>query len=215
MAAALAVLVRNKEKYVIIKPGGGVDKEQSPVVLLGRIVYLSIYDKITNLSTSSPTFLSRSSKYPKVTPTNVADALDFFRTFKFACLMPVFWMLFDQQGSAWVLQAQRMSLPTWIQPEQLGVCNTAFVLGMLPVMENIVYPVAERRGFRVTSLRRMGAGMVLAGGAFVISAAVEVAIQNNPPNTVGFGYQIPQYLVLTVAEIGVSTTGLEVRMDGR
>ena len=115
---ALALLAWSRQReYVIIMPGGkGNDDDKasskppsSPVALLCRIVSLSTYDKISNLlSPPSASFLSRSLKYPRVNDGNVRDAEDFFRTIKFAALMPAFWMLFDQQGSAWVLQAKRM-----------------------------------------------------------------------------------------------------------
>jgi len=123
--------------------------------------------------------------------------------------MPFFWMLFDQQGSAWVLQAKKMKLPAYVKAEQLGVCNTAFVLALLPLMENWVYPYLDRRGLKPTPLRRMCCGMALAGFAFLISGAVQVKIDNSPEESVFFTHQIPQYLILTIAEIGVSTTGLE------
>ncbi|GMI44901.1 hypothetical protein TrCOL_g3163 [Triparma columacea] len=200
----------------------------SPVALLGRIVYLSTVDlvsttfsSLTSSFTSSTSSSSSSSSTPKsflsrsllrsssITPTQVSSASDFFRTTPFVILMPFFWMLFDQQGSAWVLQARRMDLPTWIQPEQLGVVNTAFVLAVLPVLEQYVYPEIERRGVKVTSLRRMGLGMVLAGVAFLASALVEITILSRPENSVPVAMQIPQYLILTLAEVGVSTTGLE------
>ncbi|GMH58253.1 hypothetical protein TrRE_jg757, partial [Triparma retinervis] len=174
-----------------------------PSLMMSGALFILIRNK------SSYSFLHRALSPPSITPLSISLASDFFRTFKFALLMPAFWMLFDQQGSAWVLQAKRMSLPGWLQPEQLGVCNTAFVLAMLPLVESYAYPAIERRGAKVTSLRRMGAGMVLAGVAFVMSAALEVRILSSPPHSVSFALQVPQYLVLTAAEIGVSTTGLE------
>ena len=36
-------------------------------------------------------------------------------------MLPIFWMLYDQQGSVWTLQATRMALPYGIQPEQMNV----------------------------------------------------------------------------------------------
>ena len=215
MAAALAVLVNSKPSYVVIKPDPSAPT--SPVAVILRILMAATTDLLTSCGRSSSTaprsFLDRATRSSSSTinQAEVADAKDFFRTIKFVLLMPLFWMLFDQQGSAWVLQAKRMDVPGWLEAEQLGVCNTGFVLVLLPIMEKKVYPWLSSIGREPTPLRRMGLGMFFGGASFIVSALVETSIQNSPPHSVPVFIQLPQYLILTIGEIGVSTTGLEVR----
>lgn len=57
----------------------------------------------------------------------VADAIALWRLAQVLAVLPIFWMLFDQQGSAWTLQAEAMNLHG-LQPEQMGVVNPVLVL---------------------------------------------------------------------------------------
>jgi dipeptide/tripeptide permease len=127
--------------------------------------------------------------------------------------MPIFWMLYDQQGAAWVLQSQRMRLPPYMEAEQLGVLNTIFVLVLLPTFENGLYPWLKTKGLEPTQLTRMTVGMFLGAVAFIMSGLLEVAIikskKEDGTSDISAFWQTPQYFVLTVAELGVSTTGLE------
>ena len=139
-------------------------------------------------------------------------------------LLPVFgfiiafWMLFDQTGSAWVLQAERMNgslaflgLDTELLPSQLQFANPALVLLLIPLFSYVVYPFVSRF-VAVTPLRKIGLGIVLAGAAFAISGLLERAITaaeatGEPvPHRL---WQLVPYLVLTAAEVLVSITSLE------
>ncbi len=89
-------------------------------------------------------------------------------------LLPVclFWALFDQTGSSWVLQAARMELHG-MQPDQLGALNPLMVMGLIPLFAIGIYPALERRGMNVSPLRKMTVGMFLTGLSFVASAVIE------------------------------------------
>mmetsp|Transcript_29575 Transcript_29575/g.90483 ORF Transcript_29575/g.90483 Transcript_29575/m.90483 type:complete len:228 (+) Transcript_29575:865-1548(+) len=112
--------------------------------------------------------------------------------------LPVFWALYDQQGSVWVQQANDMRTG-WLQPEQLGVFNPIFVLVLLPFFDGVVYPFFDP----VTPAARVRAGMVFAALAFVVAAAVDASL---PLHVL---WQLPQIFLISVAEILVSVTGLE------
>lgn len=58
-------------------------------------------------------------------------------------VLPAFWMLFDQQSSSWTLQAKHMNR-YGLEPEQIGVINPVLIMILLPVMEKIVYPTAQK-----------------------------------------------------------------------
>jgi proton-dependent oligopeptide transporter, POT family len=127
----------------------------------------------------------------------------------FACVT-AFWALFDQHGSSWVLQAQRMDLSlggSTLKASQLSALNPAMVLLIIPFFQRVAFPAIERRGVRVTPLGKMTAGMFVAVLSFVSAALVEHAIAGGGrPSAL---WQIPQYFFLTTAEVLVSVTGLE------
>ena len=61
----------------------------------------------------------------------------------------VFWALFFQYGSSWVLQAREMSpavLGLQVVPEQIQVLNAVFVLLLIPIFSRVLYPAVERGG---------------------------------------------------------------------
>ncbi|CAN0344040.1 unnamed protein product, partial [Ectocarpus sp. 4 AP-2014] len=123
----------------------------------------------------------------------------------------MFWSLFDQTASAWVLQAEKLELTlplvNWsVTPSQMQATNGLFVLTLVPLFSLVVYPAIDRF-LRVTPLRKIGTGLFVAAASFAISALIEERIQaGETPNV---GWQIPAYLVLTAAEVMVSITMLE------
>jgi len=127
-------------------------------------------------------------------------------------MLPCFWMLYDQQGSVWTLQASRMNLHGIMEPEQINVLNPIGLFLLIPVFDKVVYPALEKRGIDISPLRRMGWGMILVAFAFFISGLVEYVIDyrmENGLSDITVFWQIPQICLMTVAEIFISVTGLE------
>ena len=123
-------------------------------------------------------------------------------------LLPVFWLLYDQQGSIWVIQASEMrNFGGRIQPETMGVINPILILVLLPLFETRIYPALERRDVSTRAPWRMMAGMVVAAAAFVVAGFVDLRV--NSGQRVNILWQLPQLFLITVAEILVSFTGLE------
>lgn len=122
-----------------------------------------------------------------------------------------FWALFFQYGSSWTLQADRMRrdvLGVHIASGQVQTLDAAFVLTLIPVFALFVYPAFERRGVRVTPLRKMSVGMFVTVLSFVAAALVEARLGEAGPAP-HVAWQIPQYLFLTIGEVLVSVTALE------
>ena len=117
--------------------------------------------------------------------------------------LPTFWMLFDQQASAWTLQASTMN-NHGLQPEQMGFFNPVLVLCLIPFFEKIVYS-----RFKLSTTRKMFIGMNIAALSFVFSAIVELIIQGSEKKSISMFLQIPQIISISVGEIFVSITGLE------
>jgi POT family proton-dependent oligopeptide transporter len=123
-----------------------------------------------------------------------------------------FWALFDQKATTWVRQTERMNLALWgdraILATQVQAFNPLLVMAFIPLM-NVLYRVLERRGIKTTTLRRMAVGMFLASLAFVCVALIEAEIVSQGVGKVWFLWQLIPYVIITAAEILVSTTGLE------
>jgi POT family proton-dependent oligopeptide transporter len=120
-----------------------------------------------------------------------------------------FYALFDQTGSAWVLQAKSMDLRMLgveLLPSQVHAVNPILVMVFAPLFAYGVYPAFERV-FPLTPLRKMGIGFFLAGASFLIPAYVEVLIAGGGRPSVW--WQIAAYAVITAAEVLVSITALE------
>uniref|UniRef100_A0A8B9JMY1 Solute carrier family 15 member 1 n=1 Tax=Astyanax mexicanus TaxID=7994 RepID=A0A8B9JMY1_ASTMX len=91
--------------------------------------------------------------------------------------LPMFWALFDQQGSRWTLQATTMdgNFGAFIvQPDQMQTVNPILILVMVPIVDSVVYPLIKKCGLNFTPLKRMTVGMFMAGLAFVAAALVFV-----------------------------------------
>jgi POT family proton-dependent oligopeptide transporter len=124
--------------------------------------------------------------------------------------IPIFWALYDQNGSEFVIQAGKMDLHfmgiEWLQ-EQIQVVNALLILILIPVFSFGIYPLLEHIGIRITALRKIGWGLIVLALTFVLVAWIQQQIDNGV--TLSIGWQLLAYVLLTVAEIFVSITGLE------
>lgn len=123
-------------------------------------------------------------------------------------LIPPFWSLFDQTSSTWVLQGEKM-IPfnlfgLKIGAEEMQSANPALVMLLVPVLTLLIYP---RLGKWASPLRRMSYGMFLGAASYVIVAWLQQRLEAGAQLSVA--WQIAPYIVLTAAEVLVSTTGLE------
>jgi len=120
-----------------------------------------------------------------------------------------FWSLFDQTGSSWILQAEKLNLHwlgfDWL-PSQVQIVNSALVLILIPVFSYGVYPLVGKV-VRVTPLRKMAVGFFISAVAFAIIAWVEQRLAAGEMPSVG--WQAFAYLPLTIGEVLISITCLE------
>lgn len=162
-------------------------------------------------------FLAGTKKYKMVPPTKSENTLSFMQTVRqlskvlivFA-FIPLFWALYDQNGSEWVLQAAKMDLNfmgiTWLS-EQIQVVNAILILVFIPLFSVVVFPTLEKIGIRVTSVRKIGWGFILIVLTFLLSAWIQKQIDAGIK--LNIAWQLLAYAILTASEILVSLTGLE------
>ncbi|ATB27249.1 POT family MFS transporter [Melittangium boletus] len=124
--------------------------------------------------------------------------------------IPFFWMLFDQKASTWVIQARAMDPqvgPFTFQPSQMQFINPALVMILIPLLVGLVYPAFQRAGWELTPLRRMPLGLAVGAVSYAIAGYFQVVLERG--TVLNIAWQLLPYVVLTLAEILVSTTGLE------
>lgn len=126
----------------------------------------------------------------------------------YLCLA-IFFSLFDQTFSSWITQAKKMDLEwlgmKWL-PGQITAANSAMILVFIPLFTYVIYPLLGKF-FRLTILRKIGIGLFLMVGAFLVSAWIEQRIVSG--ETPNIKWQLFAYAILTAAEIMVSITFLE------
>ncbi len=121
----------------------------------------------------------------------------------------MFWALFDQTGSAWVLQAQKMDRDwlgiTWL-PSQIQAINPILIMAFIPLFTFVIYPALNKM-FKLTPLRKIAIGLFVTVPAFLIPAWIESRLNAGfQPNIV---WQLLSYTIITAAEVFVSITCLE------
>ncbi|KAL6456008.1 hypothetical protein MHYP_G00358590 [Metynnis hypsauchen] len=124
--------------------------------------------------------------------------------------LPMFWALFDQQGSRWTLQATTMNGDFGgfvVQPDQMQTVNPILILVMVPIVDSAVYPLIKKCGLNFTPLKRMTVGMFMAGLAFVAAALVQIQIDQTLP-------KFPSHSEAQVKFLNMENNPLSVSVDG-
>ncbi|HUG93678.1 MAG TPA: MFS transporter [Planctomycetaceae bacterium] len=87
----------------------------------------------------------------------------------------MFWALFDQTASAWVLQAESMDRTflgvRWLS-SQIQAVNPILILVLIPLFSYVIYPAAGRV-FPLTPLRKVAIGFFVTVPAFAVPALIE------------------------------------------
>lgn len=175
MTLSIIIFILGKPLYKIIKPTGNV------VLNVSKCVSHAIYRKITSKSVKKQYWLDYADdKYDKSLINDIKSALQVMILF---IPIPIFWALFDQQGSRWTFQATRMNGEIGnflIQPDQMQVFNPLLVLVFIPLFETCLYPLMGKIGLR-TPLRILSVGGFLASLSFVAAAFVELNLEKTYP----------------------------------
>lgn len=121
----------------------------------------------------------------------------------------VFWSLFDQSGSSWVLQAENMDR-NWLGvewlPSQIQALNPILILTFIPLFSYVVYPAIDKI-FPLTPLRKISIGLFIMVISFVLVSIAQGKIDAG--ETPSISWQLIAYVFLTAAEVMVSIVCLE------
>ncbi len=127
--------------------------------------------------------------------------------FVFATI-PMFWALYNQTNSSWVLQGLKMTdvniLGLNVGAEQMQSLNPLLILLFVPAFTLFLYP---RLGRFASPLKRMSCGLFLAAVSFVFVALLQKRLEAG--EHLSILWQVWPYVIVTAAEVLVSPTGLE------
>ena len=132
----------------------------------------------------------------------------------FVCTNAMFWAVYSQMGSSFVLQGTAMNGrvgKTTIPAASLNAIDVVSVLFWIPVFEALIFPAMERRGVRTLPLRRMASGYVAACLAMVAAAATEtrrLRVAHSPGGLLPDGttaafsilWQVPHFALVGLSE---------------
>ncbi len=96
-----------------------------------------------------------------------------------------------------------------LDASQVPAMNPFMVMILIPYTSFGLYPFLKKIGIEPTPLRRMTWGMFVTAVAFAAVALVQHAMDDRSEGAVHVGWQLIPYLIITVAEVMVSVTGLE------
>ncbi|MDH4239178.1 MAG: MFS transporter, partial [Phycisphaerae bacterium] len=121
----------------------------------------------------------------------------------------MFFALFYQSESAWVLQAGKMNLrwlgKDWL-PAQMQSVNPVLIMILIPLFSWVIYPALNRL-WTLTPLRKIGIGMFLTAASFLVPVWIEIQLERGGQPSIG--WQFFAYIFLTAAEVMVSITALQ------
>jgi len=204
MALAAIIFFLGRKKYVRVPPSG-INKN--------NFVFISVY-ALTNLGKKQKGQSWLDVAKGVYNPEKVEGVKAVYRVMAVFIFAPIFWAMWDQNLSEWVLQAQKLDrhinlgfTSFTILPGQVQTANPIFLLSFIPLFTYFVYPFLDKIGIKTTPLRRLGTGLALTALSFVIIAFVQESVDKGGHPSVW--WQIFAYVVLSAAEVLVSITGLE------
>ncbi|XP_015707017.1 solute carrier family 15 member 1 [Coturnix japonica] len=179
MAVSLVVFIAGSGMYKKVQPQGNI------MVRVFKCIGFAIKNRFRHRSKEYPKrehWLDwASEKYDKRL---IAQTKMVLKVLFLYIPLPMFWALFDQQGSRWTLQATTMDGDfgaIQIQPDQMQTVNPILIIIMVPVVDAVIYPLIQKCKINFTPLRKITVGMFLAGLAFVAAALLQVQIDKTLP----------------------------------
>jgi proton-dependent oligopeptide transporter, POT family len=204
MALATLIFFSGRKTYVRVPPAG-INKN--------NFVFISLY-ALFNIGKKKKGQALLDVAKTNFDPEKVEGVKAVYRVMAVFAFAPIFWAMWDQNLSEWVLQAEKLNrhidlgfVDFTILPGQVQTANPVFLLSFIPLFTYFVYPFFEKLGIKTTPLRRIGAGLILTALSFVIIALIQTRVDAGEHPSVW--WQIFAYVVLSAAEVLVSITGLE------
>ncbi|KAK0094394.1 hypothetical protein PV326_011048 [Microctonus aethiopoides] len=176
MVISIVIFVVGRPSYKIKRPEGNV------VLNVGKCISHAIYNKISTKGVKRDHWLDHADDHYDVKL--ISDIKSSLQVLKLFLPLPIFWALFEQQGSRWTFQATRMDGEIsgyLIKPDQMQVINPLLILIFIPIFETCIYPLMAKIRLINTPLKKLTTGGLLAGVAFIVSALLELQLEKTYP----------------------------------
>ncbi|RZK40692.1 MAG: MFS transporter [Pedobacter sp.] len=200
MALATIIFFLGRKTYVNVPPSG-VNKN--------NFLFISIY-ALTNWRAKKKNQSLLDVAKQKFDHQKVDDVKTVYNVLAVFAFIPIYWALWDQSLSEWILQATKMDRHIFginMLAEQIQTVNPFFLLVFIPIFNYWLYPFLDKNGLKTTPLRRIGAGLILLVISFIIIALIQSRIDAGQQPSIW--WQILAYAILAASEVLVSITGLE------
>lgn len=137
MIISILIFMAGKKSYVMQEPTGNLFK-------LLKCIGFAFSRKITGRSIGNHWLDSSERKFGYEM---VSDLKAFFKILVLYIPLPIFWALYDQQGSRWIFQASRLNPRVFgyvIQPDQLQFLNPLLIIIFVPLFRCCVFPFMQK-----------------------------------------------------------------------
>ncbi|XP_023946831.2 peptide transporter family 1 [Bicyclus anynana] len=168
MCISIIFFVAGKRLYIIKNPSGNI---------LGKVSTCISHAIMTSCKSKQKREHWLDHADDKYDKSLIEDIKSLLRVLVLFLPLPVFWALFDQQGSRWTFQADRMEqdIGSWtLKADQMQVINPFLILVFIPLFEVAIYPFMTYCKLIKKPLHKMIWGGTLAACAFITSGIVEL-----------------------------------------
>ncbi|VVC33644.1 Proton-dependent oligopeptide transporter family,Major facilitator superfamily domain,PTR2 family [Cinara cedri] len=174
MIASIVIFILGRKLYVKRKP------ENNVIFGTFGCIFYAIRKKCTFSSSSDtvPHWLDLASD--KYSQTQISDTKSVLEVVYIYIAYPIFWALYEQQGSRWTFQATLMNgkidgVDWVIKPEQMHTITPLFSLMLILSSDYILFPLLKKIGIQ-NSIQKLILGCSLTSVAFLFAASLHYKI---------------------------------------
>ncbi|KAJ1948012.1 peptide transporter ptr2 [Linderina macrospora] len=231
----VTVFYLGRSKYVITKPTGSIILKAYKVITAGIKNHRAAKAEnrlIVNETTNKPiNWLLYAKPSYNVAGLNM-DWDDKFveelsiavRASKIFLCYPVFWLCYGQMSNNMVSQSGQM-ITGKVPNDIMQNIDPLVIIILIPVFDFVIYPGFRRCGLELRPVTRITCGFLVAAIAMAYAAVLQHFIYKTGPyfehpsekvngvhqgnNNISAAIQVPAYILVAIAEIFASVTGLE------
>jgi hypothetical protein len=167
-------------------------KKENVITKTIGCVFFAIKNKIKNLASGNKKDHWLDYAEDKYNGQLIYDIKIFLKVCFVFVPIPIFWALYDQQGSRWTEQAQQLNGRVGsviIKPDQFQALNPIFIVILVPIFDKLIYPAFAKFNLLKNLLQRMIVGLSICVLSFFIAAFLEFkmttnSLSLNPPNQI-------------------------------
>ncbi|KAK8772457.1 hypothetical protein V5799_024297 [Amblyomma americanum] len=207
MVLALVLFVIGKPLYRIVPPAGNV------VIRVLQCIWHALSRKVRSKESRAHWLDHADDVFEK---SLIADIKDVLHVLVLYAPLPVFWALFDQQGSQWTLQANKMDgeiLGYQVLPDQMQLVNPLLILVLVPVFSYVVYPLFGRCNLLNRPLQKITVGGLAAAAAFAVAGCLDLALESSAEAPVPAGFSRVAFVNTLPCPVDVSGNELRLRLE--